>query len=149
MLTDQIADWRSPTQQPLRLGAKAPQYRAAKRDWGPPNQPFRSIDELDLVLSMTPDILARLRPYISPFVELSPKADEADPIIAAALADAAANGAPPLAFDEPPAVTITAVAVTAGGSRFIRRAVIRLNTDLASNPTEPQFFILDWDQGAS
>jgi general secretion pathway protein K len=146
-LTDQIADWRSPTQMPLRQGAKAPQYRAAKRDWGPPDQPFRSVEELGLVLSMTPDILARLRPYISPFVESSPKPDDADPVIAAALAAAAANGAPLLAFDEPPAVFITAVAVGAGGGRFTRRAVIRLNTDLASNPTEPQFFILDWDQG--
>jgi general secretion pathway protein K len=148
VLTDQIADWRSPTQMPLRQGAKAPQYRAAKREWGPPDQPFRSVDELNLVLSMTPDIFARLRPYVSPFVESSPKPDEADPIIAAALADAAANGAPPLSFDEAPTLTITAVAVGAGGGRFIRRAVVRLNTDIASNPTQPQFFVLDWDQGA-
>jgi general secretion pathway protein K len=147
VLTDQIADWRSPTQVPLRQGAKAPQYHAAGRDWGPPDQPFRSVDELGLVLSMTPDILARLRPYMSPYVESSPKVDEPDPVIAAALADAAANGAPPLSFDEPPVVTITAVAVGAGGGRFTRRAVVRLNTDLASNPGQPQFFVLDWDQG--
>jgi len=147
VLTQQIADWRSPTQVPLRQGAKAPQYRAAGRDWGPPDQPFRSFDELGLVLSMTPEILARLRPYMSPYVESSPRATETDPVIAAALADASANGAPPLTFDEPPVVTITAVAVSTAGGRFVRRAVIRLNTDLASNPTQPQYYILDWDQG--
>ncbi len=147
VLTEQIADWRSPTQVPLRQGAKAPQYRAAKRAWGPPDQPFRGFDELGLVLSMTPEIAARLRPYLSPYVESSPKAAETDPVIAAALADATANGAPPLSFDEPPVVTIVALALSTGGGRFTRRAVIRLNTDLASNPTQPQFFILDWDQG--
>ena len=148
LLTDQIADWRSPAQFPLKQGAKGPQYRAAHRDWGPPNQPFRSVDELGLVLSMTPEILARLRPYVSPYIESSPKTDTADPVVAAALSEAAANGAPPLAFDEPPTVTITATAVSAGGGRFTRRAVIRLNTDIAANPGQPQFFVLDWDLGA-
>jgi general secretion pathway protein K len=149
VLTDQIADWRSPAQLPLPLGAKAPQYQAAKRDWGPPGEPIRDIDELGFVLSMTPEILARLRPYVSPFVQSSPKATETDPVIAAALAEAAANGAPPIAFDEPPVVSITATAVGAGGARFTRRAVIRLNTDLAANPTQPQFFVLDWNQGGA
>ena len=147
VLTDQIADWRSPAQFPLRNGAKAPQYLAAKRDWGPPNQPFRSVDELAMVLSMTPEILARLRPYLSPYVQSSPKTTEGDPVIAAAMAEAAANGAPPLSFDEPPSLTITAVALSQGGARFTRRAVIRLNTDLSANPTQPQFAILAWDRG--
>jgi general secretion pathway protein K len=119
VLTDQIADWRSPTEEPLRQGAKKPQYVAAGREWGPPDQPFRSLDELGLVLSMTPEILARLRPYLSPYVESSPHQDNADPV----------------------------VAVSDAGARFTRRAVIRLNSDFASNPTQPQFFVLDWDQG--
>jgi hypothetical protein len=46
-------------------------------------------------------------------------------------------------------VTITAVAVSAGGARFTRRAVVRLNGDLAANPTAPQYIVLDWDQGSS
>jgi general secretion pathway protein K len=145
-LANQIADWRSPAQYPLRHGAKGPQYKAAGRDWGPPNQPFRSVDELGLVLAMTPDMLARLRPYVSPFIESAPKTSTADPVIQAALAEASASGAPLQAFDEPPTLTITADATTPGGGRFIRRAVVRLNTDLATNPGEPQFLILDWDQ---
>jgi general secretion pathway protein K len=147
VLTDQIADWRSPAQFPLKQGAKGPQYRAAHRDWGPPNQPFRSVDELGMVLSMTPEILARLRPYVSPYVESSPKVDGADVVVATALTAAAANGAPPLAFDEPPTLTITAVAASNGGGRFVRKAVIRVNADAASNPGQPLFFVLDWDQG--
>ena len=146
-LTAQIADWRSPAQVPLRQGAKAPQYRAAGRDWGPPDEPFRSVDELGLVLSMTPQILARLRPYVSAYTESAPRMETAGPVIAAALTEAAENGAPVQSFDEPATLTIRAVATSAGGGRFVRRAVIRLNADLASNPGQPQFFVLAWEQG--
>jgi general secretion pathway protein K len=147
-LADQIADWRSPANFPLPHGAKAPQYRAAGREYGPPNQPFRSVDELGLVLNMTPALLARLAPYVSPFVESTPKLPGADPVIAQTLTDAAAGAGVPLSFDEPTTVTILAVAVSSGGARFTRRAVVRLNSDLGSNPTSPQFLLLDWDQGA-
>jgi general secretion pathway protein K len=145
-LSAQIGDWRSPAQFPLPQGAKAPQYKAAGRDWGPPNQPFRSLDELGLVLSMTPEILARLRPYLSPWVDSSPKMDTAAPVIQAALAEAAAAGAPPLVFDEAPTLTITAVAVSDSGGRFARRMVVRVNGEIGGDPTRPPYYVLDWDQ---
>jgi uncharacterized iron-regulated membrane protein len=104
------------------------------------------MDELGLVLSMTPEILARLRPYLSPWVESSPKITDADPVIQAALAEAQAAGAPPLVFDEAPTLTITAVAVGEHGGRFIRRMVARLNNEIGGDPTRPPFFVLDWDQ---
>lgn len=147
-LADQIADWRSPANFPLPQGAKAPQYRTAGREYGPPNQPFRSVDELALVLNMTPDILARLRPYVSPYVESAPKAAGADPVIAEALAEASTSGGSALSFDEATTVTITAAAVSAGGARFKRRAVVRVRNDLGANPGAAQFVVLDWDQGA-
>ncbi len=145
-LTDQIADWRSPANYPLPHGAKAPQYRAAGREYGPPNQPFRSVDELALVLGMTPEALARIRPYVSPYVESAPKAEGADPVILQALTDAQVAGTPALAFDEPATLTITAVAVT-NGARFMRRAVARLNTDQLAGANSPQFIMLNWDAG--
>lgn len=145
-LTDQIADWRSPANYPLPHGAKGPQYRAAGREYGPPNQPFRSVDELALVLGMTPEALARIRPYVSPYVESAPKAEGADPVILQALTDAQVGGTPALAFDEPATLTITAVAVT-NGARFMRRAVARLNTDQLAGANSPQFIMLNWDAG--
>jgi general secretion pathway protein K len=145
-LSAQIGDWRSPAQFPLPQGAKAPQYKAAGRDWGPPNQPFRSMDELALVLSMTPEILERLRPYVSPWVDSSPRMDVAAPVIQAALSEAAAAGAPPLVFDEPATLTIVAVAVSDTGGRFARRMVVRLNGELGADPSRPPYYVLDWDQ---
>jgi general secretion pathway protein K len=146
VLADQIQDWRTPSQGPSPLGAKGPQYLAAGRAWGPPDRPFRSIDELGLVLGMTPEVLARVRPYVSPWVQSSPAAIGSDPVIHAALTEAAADGVPPQAFDEPATLTITAVAVGTNGGRFARRMVIRMNGDFASDPAQGTFAVLDWDQ---
>jgi len=146
MLTDQIVDWRSRSPIPHGLGAKWPQYKAAGRDWGPPNRPFRTVGELGMVLSMTPEILDGLRPYLSPYTYSTPKPDVAQPVIGAALADAATEGASLLGFDAEPTLTITASAVSAGGGRFTRRAVIRLNGAVAANPDLPQLFVLKWEQ---
>jgi len=147
VLADQIVDWRSKSPRPRSLGAKWPQYRAAGRDWGPPNRPFRTVNELGMVLSMTPEILGRMRPYLSPYTYSEPKPDVAQPVIMAALAEAAKEGAAPsLGFDLEPTLTITASAVSAGGGRFTRRAVIWLNSNAATTPNLPQFFVLDWDR---
>lgn len=146
VLTDQIVDWRSRSLRPHSLGAKAPQYEAAGRDWGPPNSPFRTVNELGMVLSMTPQILDRLRPYLSPYSYSTPNPDVAPPLIRAVLAEAAAKGGFSLGFDVEPTLTITASAVSAEGGRFTRRAVIRLNSTAVANPNLPQFFVVDWAQ---
>jgi hypothetical protein len=67
-------------------------------------------------------------------------------VILRALSEAQAAGPPPLAFDEPVTVTITAVAFS-NGARFTRRAVAKLNTDQQTGPNSPQFLILDWGTG--
>jgi len=146
VLTDQIVDWRSRSLRPHIPGATGLQYRAAGRDWGPPNQPFRTVNELGMVLSMTPEILDRLRPYLSPYTYSTPNPDVAPPLIRAVLAEAAAGGLASLGFDAEPTLTITASAVSSGGGRFTRRAVIRLNSTAAANANLPQFFVLKWDQ---
>lgn len=145
-MTARIADWRSPARLPVAGGAKAAQYRAAGKDWGPPNGPFRGTDELGMVLGMTPELAARIARYVSPYIQSTPPPTATDPVVRAAMALAAANGAPPLSFDEPLVLSITATATSAGGGHFTRRAVIRVNSDLATNPGTAQFDILDWDR---
>jgi len=95
---------------------------------------------------MTPEILDRLRPYLSPYTYSTPRPDVAPPVIRAVLAEAAAEGSTSLGFDVEPTLNITASAVSAGGGRFTRRAVIRLNGAVTANPDLPQFFVLKWDQ---
>lgn len=127
VLASQIADWRSPAPLPLKLGAKAPQYAAAGRMFGPPNRSIRSLSELRLVLGMTPGLLARLVPHLSAYTETSPVPAMADPLVRAAMAEVALEGISPLAFQEAGVFRVVAAATSVGGGRFVRRAVIRLS----------------------
>ena len=62
-----IADWVSKGDQARPLGAKMPEYQAAGRKYGPPGAPVEDIDELQLVLGMTPETLVAARPYLTIF----------------------------------------------------------------------------------
>ena len=147
VIATQIADWRSPANFPMKNGAKAPQYKAAGRQYGPANRPFRSLEELTLVLGMTPPLLAKLAPHLSVYIQSSPKPAMADPVVLASMRELGSSGVQPLSFDEPPVYRIAALAHAAGGGQFLRRAVIRLNTNTdAGNPTR-LVDVLSWAEG--
>lgn len=124
-----ILDWRTAGQRPRPNGAKEPQYRAAGRNYAPPGRPFESLDELGLVLGMTPELLARLTPFLSVYQTGEPDLRFAHPVVAQAVADATRTGldaeAAPEA-DAPQVVVVTATAVLPGGARFTRQAHVRL-----------------------
>lgn len=84
-----ILDWRTAGAAPRAGGAKAPQYRAAGRAYGPPEAPFRSVAELADVLGMTPDLLARTAPHLTVLTDGDPDMSTRDPVVARALTDAA------------------------------------------------------------
>ena len=147
VLADQIGDWRSPANFPLKLGAKAPQYRAAGRQWGPANRAFRSTSELRLLLSMTPALYASLAPHVTAYTQSSPPVADADPVVARAMQEVAAGGLQPLSFDEAPIVDVTATAISAQGGRFVRRAIIRINLPDQSAPSTRPYDVLAWRSG--
>jgi general secretion pathway protein K len=99
-----VADWVSPNPNPRPLGAKQEQYAAAGRSYGPPNAPFESLDELQLVLGMTPEIFARVRPYLTIYTNGSqPDPRTASPIVRRAIQLAGRNAtalAPPESRDD-------------------------------------------------
>lgn len=80
-----IADWRTPGQRPRPHGAKAAQYSIAGRPYAPPGAPFETIEELRLVLGMTPDLLGRLMPHLTVFYPGDPVFAAADPVVARVL----------------------------------------------------------------
>jgi general secretion pathway protein K len=144
-----IADWRSPATWPLPLGAKAPQYKAAGRPYGPPNAPFRSVDELNLVLGMTPEVFERLRNHVTVYTEAIPVATAPDPFVARAVAALQSSGQPSLSFDEAPTVLITASVRMQDGTRFTRRAIIRITAGSDQIPTDRGVFkVMLWQGGA-
>jgi general secretion pathway protein K len=64
-LLDAILDWRDADSLKRPNGAEEPEYRAAGLSYGPSNAPFEAIEELQLVLGMTPEIYRRIAPMIT------------------------------------------------------------------------------------
>ena len=141
-----ILDWRSAGPRPRPGGAKEPQYRAAGRDYAPPGRPFESLDELGLVLGMTPPLLARLAPFLSIHQGAEPDPRFAAPPVLQALR--AAQGAEeelPADPDSTPVVTVTAAVALPGGARFTRRAVLRLGPGgRGPGPRGRGWQVLEW-----
>ncbi len=66
-VVDAMADWRDPDNLKRLHGAEEAEYTAAGRKYKPANAPFQTIEELKLVLGMTPDLYQRLEPLITTF----------------------------------------------------------------------------------
>ncbi len=123
-------------------GSSAAAYRTAGLSWGPAHERFNDPDEMLLVLGMTPDILARLAPYMSVYTDGRVDISKASPLVAGVLQDAGADRAPTVDDHAPLVVNITA-RVTRSDARVVRHAVVRIdpNDDDAIRP----YRILAWD----
>ena len=64
-LVDKILDWRDASPGRRVNGAKDRDYRAAGFAYGPRNGPFQSVDELKLVMDMTPELFERVAPALT------------------------------------------------------------------------------------
>lgn len=82
MFADRILDWREPDDLKRLNGAKAADYLAAALPYRPRGGPFQTIDELRLVLGMTPALYEQLAPAITVYSHLSfPQWQTAPPIV--------------------------------------------------------------------
>jgi general secretion pathway protein K len=64
-LMDAVLDWRDADSLKRPHGAEEPEYEAAGLPYAPANATFQSIEELRLVLGMTPALYQRLAPLIT------------------------------------------------------------------------------------
>ena len=64
-IVDAIMDWRDPDDAKRLNGAEAADYRAAGRNYVPANANFETIEELQRVLGMTPEIYAKIADLIT------------------------------------------------------------------------------------
>lgn len=64
-LADRIVDWRTPTNLRSLNGASVSDYRDAGLSYLPRNGPFQSVEEVNLVLGMTPELYARIAPALT------------------------------------------------------------------------------------
>lgn len=138
-LARSIVEWRTETD-PQVGSAVADRYRTAGLSYAPPGARFQTVGELGLVLGMTPDLLARLRPYVSLWQPGEPNPALAPPLVRAALRatagavdlSAALNGGPPV-LTGAIAVALTC-RIQSGPGRAARRVVVQLQ------PTAPRPF---------
>jgi general secretion pathway protein K len=64
-VAEAIFDFRDEDDERKPNGAESADYRAAGLGWSPKNGPLQSVSELGQVYGLTPDLLARMRPYLS------------------------------------------------------------------------------------
>lgn len=85
-LADQIVDWRDEDDSRLLLGAEDADYEAAGRSYGAKDRRFDTVEELQQVLDMTPELYRRMAPALSTDAEAA-EVDEAlaSPLVRAAL----------------------------------------------------------------
>lgn len=148
-LGNAIADWRS--QQPVGNDsdtALSANYRMAGRPWGPAGQEFQRLDELKLVLGMTPELYAASLPYLTLALEQGPWMQFASAPVLAAIARAKRDAG--LTVDAadmrgPTVLTLTAQITGSGGAAFTRRVLFRLDGSL-SGPAW-KYRILSWEDG--
>jgi general secretion pathway protein K len=121
-------------------------YQAAGLDYGPPGAPLETIDELRLVLGLTPEIFGRILPHLTLFGPGSPSKTSADSVVAAALADLLVQERGPSAFDPPPDILvarINAIAYGANHALATRQAVSRVGQLFSQG-----YQLLAWSDGA-
>jgi len=64
-MSDRIVDWRSASGPSSLNGAADADYKAAGLAYAPRHGPFQTVDELKLVLGMTPALFARIAPALT------------------------------------------------------------------------------------
>jgi general secretion pathway protein K len=62
-----IIDWRDADDIQSPNGAEKEQYQKAGLSYSPPNKPFEAIEELQMVLGITPDLYKQLEPLLTIF----------------------------------------------------------------------------------
>jgi general secretion pathway protein K len=122
-LAGEIADWRTNNPASTLGGAKIDLYQDRNLPYRSADHPFYSVDEIGLVPDMTPDILARLRPWLSVYHE----GDVAD-----ATADARGSSSDESIPGRNVIMRVTAAATIPGRARFVRSAVVRIRADPAA-----------------
>ena len=141
LVADSIVRWRFPWVRPGMNDPSLAAYKAAGLNYGPAGAPFGSLDEVGAVLGMTPDLLARVRPYLSLYASTTPDPASASRPVLAALREAFGGGALSSSGGGPSAVGITAVAAGPNGTRFTRHAILRLTSQAGAEPVQ----VMAWD----
>ncbi|OOG53620.1 type II secretion system protein GspK [Rhodanobacter sp. C03] len=153
-----VMDWRNPPGIDSVAQTQRAAYTAAGRDYGPRHGPFASIEELQMVLGMTPAVYRTVAPVVTIWSgNTSPDPNTAPPLALAAIpgmtpeqlsviqaARARSANDPSLVLNNGTTHSIRSEATLADGTRAELRATIRMQTGRGS--TQP-YMVLRWQEG--
>ena len=159
-LSGNVVDWRNPVGVESAAASQHAAYAAAGRDYGPRHAPFVSIEELQMVLGMTPAIYRTVAPVVTIWSHnVIPDANTAPPLALAAIPgmtpeqQSAIQAArlqhandPSLALNNGTTHSIRSEVTLADGTRAILRATIRLQT---GQPGAQPYSVLRWQEGSA
>jgi general secretion pathway protein K len=157
-LAGKVVEWRGPSLVPAEASARSAAYTAAGLDYGPRNGPFVSIEELQLVLGMTPELYRAVAPDVTIWSgNATPDTSTAPPLALAAIPGmtpqqmSAIQAArlqnandPSMALNSGTTHSIQSEATLADGTRAVLRATMRVQAGQAS--TQP-YAVLRWQEG--
>jgi len=166
-ILDAILDWRDPDDLTRPQGAERDRYEAMGLPYIPTNAPFQTVDELQRVIGVTPDLYRKLAGALTVFSKLPginstlaprqvllalPNVTEAD--VDAYLAqreEMLDAGQAPLPFPQAAGFesgaasqvyNLRSIAKASDGTQFVREAVAKV----AQDPKRPFIFML-WQEG--
>ncbi len=144
-LADAIVEWRQPAPMSASGDPKRMRYEQMGLAYAPSDRPFDSLDEVELVLGMTPRVFALIRPALSVYDIGDVKLDGAPPVVAEAVRAARILDpqAGTLGFPGPDQVVRIEATATPRGSRYTRIAVVRFKARPRAGEAPYQF--LTWD----
>lgn len=128
---------------------KRTRYEASGLAYAPSDRPFDSLDEIELVLGMTPRIFTLIRPALTVYDVGDVKLDGASPLVTEAVRSArdVEPAAGTIGFRSPDRVVRIRATATARGARNTRDAIVRFKARPRAYEAPYQF--LTWDVGAS
>jgi general secretion pathway protein K len=156
VLAGRVVDWRNPASLVGEVGTNRATYAAAGRDYGPRNGPFASVEELQMVLGMTPALYRQVADVVTIWSgSSSPDPDMAPPLALAAIpgmteqqreAIQAARRKqahdPTLVLNNGTTHSIRSEATLADGTRAVLRVTVRLQSAQAQS-----YAVLRWREG--
>jgi general secretion pathway protein K len=157
-LAGKVVDWRGASLTPADISTRRAAYAAAGLDYGPRNGPFASIEELQQVLGMTPEIYRVVAPAITIWSgNATPDPNTAPPLALAAIPgmtpqqQSALQAArltnandPSMVLNSGTTHSIRSEATLADGTHAVLRATMRMQTGQAG--AQP-YAVLRWQEG--
>jgi general secretion pathway protein K len=157
-LAGRVVDWRNPANLVGAADDGRAAYAAAGRDYGPRNAPFASVEELQMVLGMTPALYRQLAGVITIWSgSTSPDPDMAPPLALAAIPGMTAQqreaieaarikhaNDPSLILNNGTTHSIRSEATLADGTRAVLRVTVRLQSGQAQS-----YAVLRWREGTA